>query len=107
MAGVFVEHPRIIGFRGDEGVAGGVVGVANSGIVFADSVVVGRANTALTAKLAVPGFGVNAFDQFGFVDSGNDFGNDVVFVEKCVMSHYQLTFPVPAWNSYTLLPPVV
>lgn len=81
----------------DENVERVVVAVADAGVVTSDSVVVRRANASLASELAVPGFRVYAFDEFGFVDADDDFGDDVVFVKKCVMRHYdQLTFPVPA-----------
>jgi hypothetical protein len=60
----------------------------------------------LTAKLLIPHFGFDAFDQFGFVNSNNDFRDNVVFVNECVMSHYdQLTFPVPAVIVAYFFPP--
>jgi hypothetical protein len=52
----------------------------------------------LTSKIAIPFFGRKAVKNVGFVFSGDDFGDVVVFVKKCVVCHYQLIVPVPAVN---------
>lgn len=84
----------------DEHVGDRVVGEPDACVLFADFAVVAGANAFLVAELAVPGFGANAVDDFGFVFAADDFGDDVVLIEKCVVGHgYQLINPVPSVNS--------
>ena len=103
---VVIERPRWKRTRCDKDVGDFVVGVADASVLFPNFVVVTSADASLASKLSVPGFRVNAFNQFGFVNPDDYFGDDVVVVEKCVVRHYaQLTFPVPAVIVVTVKPP--
>ena len=83
----------------DEYVERVVVSVSDACVTATNPSVVRRTNAALTAELAVPGFGVNTFNQFGFVDAAYYLGDYAVFVQECVMSHgYQVIVPVPLVN---------